>query len=80
MVGAMALTWPGIINASGGTKAVADGLGEAPSTVSGWRLRGIPAPHWAGMVRLAADRGHSDVTLEALANLAARRRLEEAGA
>lgn len=64
-----------IIDALGGTKQVADALSVSKSTVSGWRERrgGIPAPHWAPLVRLAAERGKSDeVTLELLAGLAAR--------
>lgn len=63
-----------IIDALGGTKLVAEALSLSKSTVSGWRERagGIPAPHWAPLVRLASDRGCSDVTLEVLAELAAR--------
>lgn len=65
-----------IINALGGTNSVAETLELAPSTVSGWKTRpgGIPSPHWASVVRLAADRGRDDVTLELLADLAAARR------
>lgn len=76
-------TWGSVIDAAGGTKDVADGLGESTSTVSGWRTRprGIPGEHWAAVVRLAIDAGKSEVTLEVLAELAARRqsgRTEEA--
>lgn len=66
-----------IIVALGGTGAVAGALGQSDSTVSSWRTRGIPAGHWAAVVALAAERGVSDVTLEVLAVLAARK-LEEA--
>lgn len=66
-----------IIVALGGTGAVAGALGQSDSTVSSWRTRGIPAGHWAAVVALAAERGVSDVTLEVLAGLAARK-LEEA--
>jgi hypothetical protein len=76
MVGAMDSS-EAIIVALGGTGAVAGALGQSDSTVSSWRTRGIPAGHWAGVVALAASLGRSDVTLEALAALAARK-LEEA--
>lgn len=68
-----------MIVALGGTGAVADALGQSDSTVSSWRTRGIPAGHWAAVVALATERGVSDVTLEVLAELAARK-LEEARA
>lgn len=67
--------------ALGGTGAVAGALGQSDSTVSGWQTpprRGIPASHWAAIVALAAERGVPDVTLEVLAELAARK-LEPAG-
>lgn len=66
-------TWPSIIDALGGTGAVAGALSQAKSTVSGWRERGIPSPHWAAVVRLASDRGLDDLTLEVLAELSARK-------
>lgn len=68
------MTWEEIIDALGGTGAVASSLTQSESTVSGWRSRGIPAPHWASIVSLASDRGNSDVTLEVLADLAAQKR------
>lgn len=70
-----AWTWGSIIDAAGGTKAVADGLGQSTSTVSGWRTRsgGIPGGHWSAVVRLAHEGGKSAITLEVLAELAARR-------
>lgn len=52
---------------------VADALGQLLSVVSGWRKRGIPAPHWAAVVALAAERGRPEITLELLAALAARK-------
>lgn len=63
-----------IIDALGGTTQVAEALRLSKSTVSGWRERagGIPAPHWAPLVRLAAERGREEVTLAVLADLAAR--------
>lgn len=68
-------TWGSIIDAIGGTKGVAEALGEAASTVSGWRSRpgGIPGKHWAAVVKLAADTGKTEITLEVLAEVAARR-------
>lgn len=56
-----------IIDALGGTKAVADELSQALSTVSGWRERGIPSTHWLALSRLASERGVNEITLEALA-------------
>lgn len=64
-----------IIDALGGTTQVAEALSLSKSTVSGWRERagGIPAPHWAPLVRLAGEQGKGgEITLEALAELAAR--------
>lgn len=80
-----AWTWGSVIDAAGGTRDVAVGLGESTSTVSGWRTRpgGIPGKHWAAVVKLAIDAGEPEVTLEVLAELAARRqsgRTEEARA
>ncbi len=71
-------TWPSIIDALGGTGAVADALGERTSTVSGWRKRGIPGPHWAGVARLAGELDKSEISLELLADLAAREVIQEA--
>lgn len=71
----MDLTWDAIIDACGGTGEVADALSQSDSTVSGWRSRGIPSPHWAGVVRLASRRGKSEITFEALAILAERKLL-----
>lgn len=72
MVCAMAQSWGEIIDALGGTGIVAGALGQSDSTVSSWRSRGIPSPHWAALVRLGADRDCAAVTLEILAALAAR--------
>jgi hypothetical protein len=68
-----------IIVALGGTGAVASALGQSKATVSGWRSRGIPAGHWVCVVALAAGLGKSEITLEVLATIAARK-LEEARA
>lgn len=72
------ITPDSVINSLGGTKAVADALSLAPSTVSVWRGRGIPAPHWLNLVKLASDRGVEEITLEALAKIDLKR--EEARA
>ncbi len=72
------MTWDSIISALG-TGVIAEALGQWNSTVSGWRTRGIPAGHWAAVVTLAEAKGRPDVTLEILADLAARK-LEEARA
>ncbi len=73
MVSAMA-TAGEIIDDLGGTGEVATALSLSESTVSGWRKRpgGIPAPHWAALVRLAADRGKSAITFETFAQIVAR--------
>jgi hypothetical protein len=73
MTEAVSWTWPSIIDALGGTGAVADALSDWKSTVSGWRKRGIPSARWASIVRLANDKGESGITLEVLADLAERR-------
>lgn len=67
----MGMTWDAVIDACGGTGEVASALSQSNSTVSGWRSRGIPSPHWPRVVALAEGRGASEVTFEALANLAA---------
>lgn len=67
--------WKSIIVACGGTGAVAAALQQSDSTVSSWQApsrRGIPAAYWSAIVALAAERGASGVTLEVLADLAAR--------
>jgi hypothetical protein len=66
-------TWGSIIDALGGTGEVAKALGRSESGVSGWRRRGIPDSHWAGLVEMAVARGRSDISLKAFADLAARR-------
>lgn len=71
----MDLTWDSIIDSCGGTAAVGRALGQSRSTVSGWRSRGIPSPHWPGVVALAVN-GNSEITFEALARLAAREKDE----
>ena len=80
MVGSM--TWDSIITSLGGTGAVAAELSLGDNTVSGWRKRGIPAAHWTAVVAFAEECECSEITLQALGELAARKRalLEEARA
>lgn len=73
-----------VIDALGGTTAVAEALSLDVSTVSCWRdtagkarKGGIPSTRWLPLARLAADRGVSEVTLEALAEMSAARELGE---
>ena len=77
-------SWESVIDELCGSEpgalgAVAGALGQSTSTVSGWKTRGIPGPHWAAVVALAAERGKYGITLEVLASLAARK-FEEARA
>jgi len=65
--------WKSIIVALGGTGVVAGALEQWDSTVSGWQTRGIPASRWAAVVALASERGVSGITLEVLAEMAARK-------
>ena len=74
------ITSDSVIDALGGTKAVALALALATPTVSVWRVRGIPSAHWLALARLASDHGVSDITLEALANLDARETAEKSEA
>lgn len=75
------VTWDSIIDdlcggsppPPGALGEVAEALGQLLSVVSGWRKRGIPAPHWAGVVALAESRGRPEITLEVLAEIAARK-------
>jgi len=62
-----------VIDALGGTDKVAEALSQTPSTVSGWRKRGIPSGHWPALVALADLLGRNDITLEVLALGAARK-------
>jgi hypothetical protein len=74
------LTWDSIIDELGGTGEVAGALAQSLSTVSGWRSRGIPSPHWGGVVRLARAKDKSEIGFELLAALAALRLVEVDGA
>lgn len=69
------MTWDSIITSLGGTGAVAAELSLGDNTVSGWRKRGIPAAHWTAVVALAVKYGCLEITLEALGELAARKRV-----
>lgn len=63
------ITPDSVINSLGGYRAVAAALSLDPSTVIGWRIRGIPSARWLPIVRLASEQGISEITLEALAKL-----------
>lgn len=63
----MSLTPDSAIDALGGTGAVSEALGVPANTVSTWRARGIPAHRWPSLVRLAGEKGRTDITFEALA-------------
>ncbi len=65
-----------VIDKLGGTGMVAEELGLWESTVSGWRVRGIPAARWPQLVRLGSKRGVRGVTFEKLASLAVPDRAE----
>ncbi len=63
-----------LIDALGGTSAVADGLGLKAPVVSNWKARGkIPAEMWSEIAQIATERGLNGMTLEALATMHARR-------
>lgn len=67
MVGVM--TPDAVLDRLGGNSVLSTELGVDDSTVSTWRRRGIPPGRWPALVRLAADRGASEITFEALAAL-----------
>lgn len=69
-----------VIDALGGTSVVAKALAVDDSTVSSWRERGIPSGRCLALARLAAEKGKSDLTLEALAEFATRSQAAEARA
>lgn len=61
-----------IIDALGGTKAVADALGLSLSTVSSWRTEdrnSIPSGRWLAIVEMAQSLGVNGITLEGLATM-----------
>lgn len=61
--------------ALGGYTAVAEAASVPVGTASAWKTRGsIPPEYWPAVVKAAAERGRSDITFEALANIAASRR------
>jgi hypothetical protein len=53
----MTLTASQIIDLLGGTVAVAEGIGAPPSTVSSWKVNGIPDWRKAALEMLAARKG-----------------------
>lgn len=75
MVGTMAkseITAGSVIDALGGTGEVASALELDPSTVSCWRVRGLPSSsgRLLQLARLASERGVRGLTLETLAEVA----------
>ncbi len=72
----MALTADAAIDALGGTGAVSAALNLPASTISTWRARGIPPRRWSDVVRLAAEKGRTEVTFEALAEMTPREPIE----
>lgn len=60
-----------VIDRLGGYRAVAEALGENPTTVQNWRRRGIPGRFWPAIARLATKRGHPEITVDVLAGLPA---------
>lgn len=64
-----------VIDALGGSAAVATARGLPLTTVDSWKRRGsIPAAHWPGLVDLARTLRVRGVTLRKLAALAEGRR------
>lgn len=62
--------WPSL-------SAFATDIGVSYGTAKAMRRRGsVPSEYWTTVVARAADRGLADVTLEALAEMAATRRAE----
>lgn len=62
-----------IVEALGGTSAVAAALARPTSTVSSWKSRGtIPAAHWQRLTTIARQRKIEGINLERLAQIAAR--------
>jgi transposase-like protein len=56
-----------LIQALGGTTAVAKALSVNPSVVSNWRRRAsVPADHWPALVDLATALKVPDITFEIL--------------
>jgi len=71
------LTPDSVIDALGGTKAVADALSLSKPAVSVWRTRGIPSKRLLSLSRLASERGIAEITLESLSTMDDARRLED---
>lgn len=63
-----------IMRALGGYREVAAHLGQPPTVVHKWCRRGFPARYWPAVVRLAEDKGLSEITLETLERPMWRRR------
>lgn len=68
------LTSSSIIDALGGTGSLSMALGAPASTISTWRVRGIPPDRWAEIVDIAEEKGCPAITFDALAYLRKRER------
>ena len=56
-----------ILEKLGGPPTVAAATGRPRNSVTYWGRRNcIPSRHWPALLKLAVDRGQSDVTLESL--------------
>lgn len=61
-----------ILDALGGERAVADLLAVGPSSVSNWKVRGLPKGRWVDLVMLGAEQGvRPAITLEEVRQAAA---------
>jgi len=63
------LTPDSVIDALGGTKAVADALSLSKPAVSVWRWRGIPSKRLPSLSKLASQRGLPEINLESLSKM-----------
>jgi hypothetical protein len=72
----MASSAASIINAFGGTKALAELTGVNSGAVRMWRINGIPYRVWPTLIREAERRGIPDITPDTL--LAAKQAKAEA--
>lgn len=72
-------TFSDVITAFGGYAKIAEAVGCPPGTASAWKSRqGIPHRYWSRIAAEAQARGINSVTLEALADIAAKPQSERA--
>ncbi len=61
-----------ILDALGGTTAVAAAIDVPPTTVASWKSRGsVPPVYWSELVKLARKKGAAGVSLQRFAEIAA---------